>query len=99
MNYCGVGTDFLDYTVDESPHKQGSFLPGTRMPIHAPADAAATRPDYVFILPWNLKDEIMDQMAFIASWGGRFVTAIPALTIHEPALLESLPRSWPSKSA
>ena len=81
LNYCGVGTDFLDYTVDRSPHKQGRYLPGTRIPIHAPERIAETRPDWLFILPWNLKDEIMEQMAHIRSWGGRFVVAIPEVTI------------------
>jgi SAM-dependent methyltransferase len=78
LTYCGVRTDFLDYTVDRSPHKQGRYLPGTHIPVHAPERIRQTRPDYVLILPWNLKDEIMAQMAFIRDWGGRFVTLIPA---------------------
>ena len=77
LNYCGVRGDFLDYTVDASPHKQGLFLPGTRIPIRAPAAILETRPDYVLILPWNLRDEIAGQMAAIRDWGGRFVVAIP----------------------
>jgi SAM-dependent methyltransferase len=77
LNYCGVRTDFLDYTVDRSPHKQGRFLPGTRIPIHAPARIFETRPDYVLILPWNLKGEIMAQMAAVREWGGRFVVPVP----------------------
>jgi hypothetical protein len=81
LNYCGVRTDFLDYTVDRSPHKQGRFLPGTRIPIHHPDRIAETRPDYVLILPWNLKDEIMKQMSHVRSWGGRFVTPIPEVTV------------------
>jgi len=78
LNYCGVRQDFLDYTVDASPHKQGKFLPGTRIPIHAPARILETKPDYVLILPWNLKQEISTQMAAVRDWGGRFVVAIPA---------------------
>lgn len=81
LNYCGVRTDFLDYTVDRSPHKQGRFLPGTRIPILGPERIAETRPDYVLILPWNLKDEITQQMSHIRSWGGRFVVPIPSVTV------------------
>jgi len=81
LNYCGVRSDFLDYTVDRSPHKQGRFLPGTRIPIHAPERVFATRPDYLLILPWNLRDEIMEQMAGIRAWGGRFVVAIPDVQV------------------
>jgi SAM-dependent methyltransferase len=83
LNYCGVRTDFLDYTVDRSPHKQGRFLPGTRIPIHGPERLRETRPDYVLILPWNLKEEIVEQMADVRSWGGRFVVAIPEVRILE----------------
>ncbi len=83
LNYCGVRTDFLDYTVDRSPHKQGSFLPGTRIPIHDPEKIRETQPDYVLILPWNLKEEIMEQMAQIRSWGGRFVVAVPQVEVLE----------------
>jgi SAM-dependent methyltransferase len=81
LNYCGIGTDFLDYTVDKSPHKQGSYLPGVRVPIHAPGEIERTRPDYVFILPWNLRDEIMEEMAFVRDWGGRFIVRMPEMTI------------------
>ena len=81
LNYCGVRTDFLDYTVDRSPHKQGHFLPGTRIPIFAPEKIRETKPDYVLILPWNLKDEIASQMAHIREWGGRFVVPIPAVEV------------------
>lgn len=77
LNYCGIRTDFLDYTVDRSPHKQGLFLPGTRIPIYAPEKIAETRPDYVLILPWNLRAEIMEQMSHIREWGGQFVVPIP----------------------
>jgi SAM-dependent methyltransferase len=81
LNYCGVRTDFVDYTVDRSPHKQGRFLPGTRIPIESPDRIRETTPDYVLILPWNLKREIMGQMADIAEWGGRFIVAIPEVTV------------------
>ena len=77
LNFCGVRADLLEYTVDRSPHKQGRFLPGVHIPIYAPERIAQTRPDYVLILPWNLKDEITAQMAHIRSWGGRFVVPIP----------------------
>jgi SAM-dependent methyltransferase len=79
--YCGVRTDFLDYTVDRSPHKQGRFLPGSRIPIHAPERVFETRPDYLLVLPWNLREEIAAQMAGIGAWGGRFVVAIPELEV------------------
>ena len=81
LNYCGIRTDFLVYTVDRSPHKQGLFLPGTHIPIHPPDMIRQTRPDYVLILPWNLKDEIVSQMADVREWGGRFVVPIPHLEI------------------
>ncbi len=77
LNFCGVRGDFLDYTVDLSPHKQGLHLPGTRIPIRAPEAIFETRPDYVLILPWNLREEIAAQMAGIRDWGGRFLVAIP----------------------
>ncbi|HEV8580054.1 MAG TPA: class I SAM-dependent methyltransferase [Thermoanaerobaculia bacterium] len=83
LNYCGIRTDFIDYTVDRSPHKQGRYLPGTRIPIHAPDRLREARPDYVLILPWNLKEEIVEQMADVRSWGGRFVVAIPEVRILE----------------
>jgi SAM-dependent methyltransferase len=81
LNYCGIRTDFLDYTVDRSPYKQGKFTPGTRIPIFHPDKIAQTRPDYVFILPWNLKDEVMRQMAHVRDWGGKFVVPIPTLSV------------------
>ncbi|MBI1767587.1 MAG: methyltransferase domain-containing protein [Bacteroidetes bacterium] len=83
LNYCGVRTDFIDYTVDRSPHKQGNYLPGTLIPIYHPDKIKETKPDYVFILPWNLKDEIMDQLSFITEWGGQFVVPIPELAVYE----------------
>jgi SAM-dependent methyltransferase len=81
LNYCGIRQDFLDYTVDRSPHKQGRFLPGTHIPVYAPEKVSETRPDYILILPWNLKDEIADQMAYIRDWGGKFVTPIPRIEV------------------
>ncbi|MDJ0630921.1 MAG: class I SAM-dependent methyltransferase [Rhodobacter sp.] len=81
LNYCGVGTDFIDYTVDRNPEKQNRLLPGTRIPIHAPERIAETKPDYLLILPWNLKDEIAAQMSQIRDWGGRFVTPIPEVEV------------------
>jgi hypothetical protein len=81
LNYCGIRTDFLDYTVDRSPYKQGKFTPGTRIPILHPDKIAQTRPDYVFILPWNLKDEIVRQMAHVREWGGKFVVPIPTVSV------------------
>jgi hypothetical protein len=81
LNYCGVRSDFIEYTVDRSPHKQGRFLPGTHLPIHHPDRIRETRPDYLLILPWNLTDEITRQMAHIRAWGGRFVVPIPRATV------------------
>jgi hypothetical protein len=82
LNYCGVQTDFVDYTVDRSPHKQGHFLPGTHIPIYHPDKIKETKPDYLLILPWNLKTEIMQQMAHIREWGGQFVVPIPEIEIY-----------------
>ena len=81
LNYCGVRTDFIDYTVDRSPHKQGHFLPGTRIPIHHPDRIRETKPDYVLILPWNLTQEITEQMSYIRDWNGRFVVPIPEVKV------------------
>jgi 2-polyprenyl-3-methyl-5-hydroxy-6-metoxy-1,4-benzoquinol methylase len=85
LNYCGVGRDFIDYTVDRNPYKQGLFLPGTHIPILHPDKIRETQPDYVLILPWNLREEIMFQMAYIAEWGGQFVVPIPEVRVY-PAL-------------
>ena len=82
LNYCGIRTDFVDYTVDRSPHKQGKFLPGTHIPIHSPDRIRETKPDYLLILPWNLKDEIMKQNEYIREWGGQFVVPIPTVTVY-----------------
>ena len=83
LNYCGIRTDFLDYTVDRSPHKQGRYTPGTRIPIHAPERIRETRPDYLFILPWNLTEEIVEQTRYIREWGGRWVVPIPQIKVIE----------------
>jgi 2-polyprenyl-3-methyl-5-hydroxy-6-metoxy-1,4-benzoquinol methylase len=81
LNYCGIGPELMPFTVDRSHHKQGLYLPGTRIPIRAPEALAAARPDYVFILPWNLRAEITQQMSAVREWGGRFVVPIPELTV------------------
>ena len=81
LNYCGIGPAFIEFTVDRSPHKQGLFLPGTHIPIYSPDAIAESKPDYLFILPWNLRDEIVEQMAGIRAWGGKFVVPIPALEV------------------
>jgi len=82
LNYCGIRTDFLDYTVDRNPYKQGKYLPGTHIPIFDPDRIRATRPDYVMILPWNLKVEIMEQLAYIREWGGKFIAPIPQVEVY-----------------
>jgi SAM-dependent methyltransferase len=82
LNYCGIGRDFLEFTVDRNPYKQGRFLPGTHLPIFAPAHLFEHRPDYVLVLPWNLFDEIKSQLAAVASWGGRFIVPIPTPRIE-----------------
>lgn len=81
LNYCGIGPEFIEYVVDSNPHKQGLFLPGSRIPIFAPDRIHETHPDYVLILPWNLADEIVDRYSDISSWGGKFVTPIPDVRI------------------
>lgn len=82
LNYCGIRTDFLDYTVDRNPYKHGKFLPGTHIPIYPTSKIEETKPDYVLILPWNFKDEIMEQMSLIRNWGGQFVVPIPEINIY-----------------
>lgn len=81
LNYCGIRTDLLDYTVDRSPYKQGLFLPGTHIPIYHPDKIMETQPDYLLILPWNIKHEIIEQMSFIRQWGGQFVVPIPNVEV------------------
>jgi SAM-dependent methyltransferase len=84
LNYCGIGTDFLEFTVDRNPYKHGRFTPGMHVPIH-PVDAIdELKPDYVLILPWNLKDEIIQQMGHVGAWGGKFIVPIPDLTVIDP---------------
>ncbi|MGI8436275.1 MAG: methyltransferase domain-containing protein [Chthoniobacterales bacterium] len=83
LNYCGMRTDLLEYTVDRNPYKQGKYTPGVRIPIHPPERIRETKPDYLFILPWNLKDEIARQMAYIKEWGGKFVVPIPEVTVYD----------------
>jgi SAM-dependent methyltransferase len=82
LNYCGVGREFIEFTTDRNPHKQGLFLPGTHIPILHPDAIFEARPNYILVLPWNLKDEIIDQMGNVRSFGARFVTAIPHLEFH-----------------
>jgi SAM-dependent methyltransferase len=81
LNYCGIGTELLEYTVDRNPRKQGKFLPGSRIPIYAPERIDQTRPEYLLILPWNLREEIIGQLQRIRAWGGRFVIPIPRLEV------------------
>jgi hypothetical protein len=81
LNYCGIGPEFLQFTVDRSPHKQGLYLPGTHIPILPPDAVTNAKPDFLFVLPWNLREEIVEQMAGIRAWGGKFVVPIPALEI------------------
>src|SRR5262249_1129999 len=81
LNYCGIGADFLEFTVDRSEYKQGLLLPGTHIPIKPPAAIVERKPDFVLILPWNLADEIMSQLADIREWGGKFIIPIPRPTI------------------
>jgi 2-polyprenyl-3-methyl-5-hydroxy-6-metoxy-1,4-benzoquinol methylase len=81
LNHCGIRSDLLSYTVDRSPAKQGKFLPGTHIPIYAPERIAETKPDYILVLPWNLRDEISRQLSYVGSWGGKLVFPIPELEI------------------
>jgi hypothetical protein len=81
LNYCGIRTDFLEYTVDRNPYKQGKYTPGTHIPIHPPSRIGETKPDYLLILPWNLKEEIIEQNSYIRDWGGRFIIPIPEVCI------------------
>jgi SAM-dependent methyltransferase len=81
LNYCGIRTDLLDYTVDRNPYKHGLFTPGTHIPIHEPERIAETRPDYLVVLPWNLVDEIREQLSYVEEWGGRLIVPIPIATV------------------
>jgi len=87
LNYCGVRTDLLAYTVDRNPYKQGKFTPGTQIPIHSPEMIEQTRPDLIVILPWNLAAEISGQLAYTAAWGAQLVSPIPMATVFEPGSL------------
>ena len=87
LNYCGIGTDFLDFTVDRNPYKHGRFTPGMHIPIHPVEAIDAARPDYILILPWNLKDEIVRQMRHVGDWGGKFVVPIPTVEVIDPKSL------------
>jgi SAM-dependent methyltransferase len=82
LNYCGIGREFIEYTCDLNPHKQGHYLPGSHIPIRAPETIRETQPELVFILPWNLKDEIMEQLSFVREWGGRFLVRSPDLQVY-----------------
>jgi hypothetical protein len=83
LNYCGIRTDFLDYTVDRNPYKHGLFTPGTHIPIRPVERIAETRPDYLLVLPWNLIDEISSQLVFVGEWGGKLIVPIPLATVIE----------------
>ena len=82
LNYCGIREDFIDFTVDRNPMKQNTFLPGSRIPVFAPEMIDEQKPDYVLILPWNLKDEVMEQLSHIRNWGAQFIVPIPELKIY-----------------
>jgi len=81
LNFCQIGIDFIDYVVDKNPYKQGLFLPGTHIPIKDPKELKKTKPHYLLIIPWNLKEEIMNQMSYIKDWGGKFVIPIPEVKV------------------
>lgn len=81
LNYCGIRTDFIDYVVDRSPHKQSHSLPGTHIPVYSPDRVKQTKPDYLLILPWNIKNEVMEQMAYVRDWGCKFLTLIPEVNV------------------
>ena len=83
LNYCGIRTDMIAFAVDRNPYKHGMFLPGTHIPVHPPERILETQPDYVVIMPWNLKDEIMEQLAYIRDWGGKFVVFIPEVRVYD----------------
>ena len=81
LNYCGIRTDLLEFTVDRNPYKQGQFLPGTHIPIRHPEALEQARPDFILILPWNLKEEIVAQLSYAREWGARFVVPIPEVEV------------------
>jgi hypothetical protein len=82
LNYCAIRTDFVDYTVDRNPYKHGRFTPGTHIPIFPVDRIRETKPDYLLILPWNLKDEIMNGMSYIREWNGQFVVPVPEVKVY-----------------
>jgi hypothetical protein len=81
LNYCGIREDFIDFTVDKNPHKCGRFLPGTHIPIFPPSRIDEAKPDYILILPWNIKDEIVQQLSHVRAWGAKFIVPIPEATV------------------
>jgi len=81
LNYCGIRSDLIDFVVDRSPHKIGKFLPGSRIPVVSEDAIRELKPAYILILPWNLRDEIMEQLSYVREWGCRFVVAIPNLEV------------------
>lgn len=88
LNYCGIRSDFLDYTVDRNPYKQGKFLPGSHLPVYPPDKIKETKPDFIIILPWNIKYEIIEQVSFISAWGGKFIIPIPEVKIYDTHHIE-----------
>ena len=82
LNYCGIRTDFIEYTVDRNPYKHGKYTPGTHIPIYDPEKIRETKPDYILILPWNLQDEIIQQLAYARDWGAQFVVPIPEVKVY-----------------
>ncbi len=84
LNYCGIGTDFLDFTVDRNPYKHGRFTPGMHIPIYPVSAIDEARPDYLLILPWNLKREIVEQMRYVGGWGCKIVVPIPTVEVIDP---------------
>ncbi len=83
LNHCGIRTDFIDFTVDRNPYKQGKYLPGTHIPIRHPDQLREAQPDYVLILPWNIHEEIVRQLSYVREWGGKFVVPIPDVRVIE----------------
>ena len=84
LNYCGIGTDFLDFTVDRNPYKHGRYTPGMHIPIKPVAAIDSARPDYILILPWNLRQEIVEQMRHVGTWGAKFIVPIPEIAVIDP---------------
>jgi hypothetical protein len=93
LNYCGIRTDLIDFTVDRSPLKQGKLLPGTRIPILGPEAIRSVRPDYVLVLPWNIQEEIVEQLSFVREWSGKFIVPIPTVCVTDAFLADAACRS------